>query len=236
MVLDPGFHLPPPTATNTRPPRHDINIDPDTSFIINRTPTRSYASSQRSVSPSFYSRSDTPSTLTPDDPSPPYFSPTSNNTCSDKAFHVLDIKLSIEVTLTDADTSTESVPSIVTPPDWVRGVGFWRYFIAVCIPILLSAFEGSVVSTALPSISHDMGPGPQSSWVATSFLLASIICQPLYGQLADIWGRRHLMMIAVVIFGAGSAVAGLAHHIGVLGSWQGHSGVGIGGGLISLRS
>ena len=49
--------------------------------------------------------------------------------------------------------------------------------------------------------------GPNSSWVATAFLLASIICQPLYGQLADLLGRRRLMMFAVVIFGVGSAIA-----------------------------
>lgn len=93
---------------------------------------------------------------------------------------------------------------------WVRGVGFWRCFTGLCIPILLSAFEGSVVSTALPTISNHLGLGTSSSWVATAFLLASIVCQPLYGQLADIWGRRHLMMFAVVLFGIGSAISAAA--------------------------
>ncbi|KAK0658089.1 major facilitator superfamily domain-containing protein [Cercophora newfieldiana] len=132
----------------------------------------------------------------------------------------------LPLTLTEADISP---PPSTAPPDWVRGVGFWRCFIAVCIPILLSAFEGSVVSTALPTISHDMSLGPHSSWVATSFLLASIVCQPLYGQLADIWGRRHLMMIAVVIFGAGSAVAGLAQEGGSLILGRVVQGLGSGG-------
>ena len=120
------------------------------------------------------------------------------------------------------DVSTDSV-------EWVRGVGFWRCFVAVCVPILLSAFEGSVVSTALPTISQDLQLGPSSSWVATSFLLASIVCQPLYGQLADIWGRRHLMMIAVVVFGAGSAVAGCAGDGGVLTFGRIIQGLGSGG-------
>ncbi|KAK4465060.1 major facilitator superfamily domain-containing protein [Cladorrhinum samala] len=97
-----------------------------------------------------------------------------------------------------------------SPAQWRRGPGFWRCFIAVCVPILLSAFEGSVVSTALPTISAALGLGSNSSWVATAFLLASIVFQPLYGQLADIWGRRHLMMVAVVIFGVGSAISGWA--------------------------
>ncbi|KAK4160228.1 MFS general substrate transporter [Cladorrhinum sp. PSN259] len=95
-------------------------------------------------------------------------------------------------------------------PQWRRGKGFWRCFTAVCVPILLSAFEGSVVSTALPTISSALGLGAKSSWVATAFLLASIVFQPLYGQLADIWGRRRLMMAAVVIFGVGSAISGWA--------------------------
>jgi MFS family permease len=113
--------------------------------------------------------------------------------------------------------------------EWARGVGFWRCFTAICIPILLSAFEGSVVSTALPTISRSLGLGPNSSWVATSFLLASIVFQPLFGQLADIWGRRYLMMVAVVIFGGGSAVAGYAKSCAVLITGRVVQGVGSGG-------
>ncbi|KAK4097156.1 MFS general substrate transporter [Parathielavia hyrcaniae] len=113
--------------------------------------------------------------------------------------------------------------------EWTRGVGFWRCFIGLCIPILLSAFEGSVVSTALPTISRSLSLGPNSSWVATAFLLASIVFQPLYGQLADIWGRRHLMMAAVVIFGAGSAVAGYANNCAVLVFGRIVQGMGSGG-------
>jgi MFS family permease len=47
-------------------------------------------------------------------------------------------------------------------------------------------------------------------------LLASIVFQPLYGQLADVWGRKHLMMAAVVIFGTGSGIAGYANNCAVL--------------------
>ncbi|KAK4176336.1 putative transporter [Triangularia setosa] len=113
--------------------------------------------------------------------------------------------------------------------EWRRGVGFWRCFTAVCIPILLSAFEGSVVSTALPTISNSLSLGSNSSWVATSFLLASIVFQPLYGQLADICGRRPLMMAAVVIFGIGSAISGWANSSAVLILGRVVQGMGSGG-------
>ncbi|KAK0732348.1 hypothetical protein B0T21DRAFT_349370 [Apiosordaria backusii] len=118
----------------------------------------------------------------------------------------------------DSEKEKESRASGATAPaaEWRRGVGFWRCFTAVCIPILLSAFEGSVVSTALPTISNSLDLGSKSSWVATSFLLASIVFQPLYGQLADICGRRPLMMAAVVIFGIGSAISGWANSSAVL--------------------
>ncbi|AEO59483.1 hypothetical protein MYCTH_103794 [Thermothelomyces thermophilus ATCC 42464] len=115
------------------------------------------------------------------------------------------------------------------PEGWVRGAGFWRCFVGLCFPILLSAFEGSVVSTALPTISRSLGLGPNSSWVATAFLLASIVFQPLFGQLADIWGRRHLMMAAVAIFGAGSAIAGYANSCAVLLCGRIVQGIGSGG-------
>lgn len=86
-----------------------------------------------------------------------------------------------------------------------------------------------MVSTALPTISRSLALGPNSSWVATAFLLASIIFQPLFGQLADIWGRRHLMMIAVVIFGTGSAIAGYANNCAVLVFGRIIQGIGSGG-------
>ncbi|KAK4118070.1 MFS general substrate transporter [Parathielavia appendiculata] len=123
---------------------------------------------------------------------------------------------SSSTTLQCAGEKGSSAEITAKPEEWVRGVGFWRCFIGLCIPILLSAFEGSVVSTALPTISRSLSLGPNSSWVATAFLLASIVFQPLYGQLADIWGRRHLMMAAVVIFGAGSGIAGYANNCAVL--------------------
>jgi MFS family permease len=91
---------------------------------------------------------------------------------------------------------------------WSRGPYFWRSFLTICIPLLLSALEGSVTNTALPTISEALSLGNKFSWVATAFLLASTVFQPLYGQLADMWGRKYPMMLAVIFFGAGSAICG----------------------------
>lgn len=86
----------------------------------------------------------------------------------------------------------------------------------MCLPLLLSALEGSVTNTALPTISADLDLGTTFSWVATAYLLASTIFQPLYSQLGDMWGRKIPMMTAVTVFAIGSAVCGAANSGAVL--------------------
>lgn len=112
-----------------------------------------------------------------------------------------------------ADTPT---PPAIAPSKWERTDGFWPSLIAVCTPLLLSALEGSVTNTALPTISDALNLGTVFSWVATAYLLASTVFQPLYGQLGDVWGRKYPMMIAVGVFAVGSGIAGAAHSPGSL--------------------
>ncbi|KAF5853860.1 hypothetical protein GGP41_006677 [Bipolaris sorokiniana] len=89
---------------------------------------------------------------------------------------------------------------------WTRSDGFWRSFIAICIPLLLSALEGSIINTALPTIYEALDLNTKFSWIATAFLLASTVFQPLYSQLGDMWGRKRPMMAAIVVFALGSAI------------------------------
>ncbi|KAF9697648.1 hypothetical protein EKO04_004524 [Ascochyta lentis] len=117
-----------------------------------------------------------------------------------------------------------------TPSEkWTRTKGFWRSFIAMCLPLLLSALEGSVTNTALPTISDALDLGTSFSWVATAFLLASTIFQPMYSQLGDMWGRKAPMMIAVTVFAIGSAVCGVAQSGAVLILGRIIQGLGTGG-------
>ncbi|KAL5118650.1 hypothetical protein ACEQ8H_003501 [Pleosporales sp. CAS-2024a] len=126
-------------------------------------------------------------------------------------------------------TLPPSLPSHTPSQVWVRGEGFWRSFIAICIPLLLSALEGSVTNTALPTISSALDLGTKFSWVATAFLLASTIFQPLYSQLGDVWGRKYPVMIAVAAFAAGSAICGGAQSGSVLILGRIVQGLGTGG-------
>ncbi|KAF2472431.1 MFS general substrate transporter [Lindgomyces ingoldianus] len=121
------------------------------------------------------------------------------------------------------------LPSQTPSQKWTRSHGFWRSFLSICVPLLLSALEGSVTNTALPTISDALNLGTKFSWVATAFLLASTIFQPLYGQLADIWGRKYPMMLAILVFSIGSAVCGWATNGAMMISGRIIQGLGTGG-------
>jgi hypothetical protein len=126
-------------------------------------------------------------------------------------------------------TLPPSLPSCTPSMAWKRGPGFWRSLIAICIPLLLSALEGSVTNTALPTISDALDLGTNFSWVATAFLLASTIFQPVYSQLGDMWGRKYPMMLAVAVFALGSAICGGAQSAAVLTFGRIVQGLGTGG-------
>ncbi|KAF1937799.1 MFS general substrate transporter [Clathrospora elynae] len=126
-------------------------------------------------------------------------------------------------------TVPSDFPCAVLKQEWKRNEGFWASFIAICLPLLLSALEGSVTNTALPTISEALGLGRMFSWVATGFLLASTIFQPLYSQLGDMWGRKIPMVTAVGVFAVGSAICGGANSGAVLVFGRIVQGLGTGG-------
>ncbi|KAJ2354129.1 hypothetical protein H4S02_013206, partial [Coemansia sp. RSA 2611] len=68
----------------------------------------------------------------------------------------------------------------------------------------------------MPAIADQFDAQTSVSWIATGFLLASTAMQPLYGRLSDIFGRIETLMVGLVIFLVGSAVAGAATSIGML--------------------
>ena len=83
-------------------------------------------------------------------------------------------------------------------------------FAALMLVLLLASLDQTIVSTALPTIVGDLGGVSQLSWVVTAYLLASTISAPIYGKLGDLYGRKTVLQIAIVIFLIGSALCGLA--------------------------
>src|SRR5450759_5268406 len=72
--------------------------------------------------------------------------------------------------------------------------------IALLLVTALSSFESTVVSTAMPTIIGELHGLPLYSWVFSIYLLTSTVTLPIYGRLADVYGRRRILMTATAIF------------------------------------
>ena len=97
------------------------------------------------------------------------------------------------------------------------------------LALILAMLDQLVVSTALPRIVGDLGGLNHLSWVVTAYVLASTITTPLYGKLGDLYGRKRLLIAAIVIFLAGSALSGQAHTMDQLIVFRALQGLGAGG-------
>jgi EmrB/QacA subfamily drug resistance transporter len=97
------------------------------------------------------------------------------------------------------------------------------------LTLMIAMLDQLVVSTALPRIVGDLGGLNHLSWVVTAYVLASTITTPLYGKLGDMYGRKRLLVIAIVIFLAGSALSGLSHTMDQLIAFRAVQGLGAGG-------
>ncbi len=102
---------------------------------------------------------------------------------------------------------------------------------ALMLVMLLSALDQTIVSTALPTIVGELGGLDRLSWIVTAYMLASTLVVPLYGKFGDLFGRRTVLQISVVLFLLGSALCGLAQNMPQLIFTRALQGLG-GGGLM----
>ena len=98
---------------------------------------------------------------------------------------------------------------------------------------IMAGVEGTIVSTAQRAIGADLGGLRQLSWIFTGYLLAQAASTPLWGKGSDIFGRRRLFQLSIVVFMVGSVIAGFAPSMLVLIIGRVVQGVGAGG-LFSL--
>jgi EmrB/QacA subfamily drug resistance transporter len=103
----------------------------------------------------------------------------------------------------------------------------------ILLAMFLSALEQTIVAPALPTMGRVFGDVENLSWVVTAYLLACTAMTPLFGKLSDIYGRRRMMLVAIVIFLAGSAACALAPSMGALIAARALQGIG-GGGILPL--
>ncbi|MDW3845459.1 MDR family MFS transporter [Micromonospora aurantiaca] len=95
--------------------------------------------------------------------------------------------------------------------------------------MLLAALDQTIVGTALPTIVGELGGINHYSWVVTAYLLASTASTPLYGKMADLYGRRPVFLFSIGMFLLGSLLAGLSQDMTQLIVTRGVQGLGAGG-------
>ncbi|MCD9143615.1 MDR family MFS transporter [Streptomyces albireticuli] len=96
--------------------------------------------------------------------------------------------------------------------------------------MFVAILSSTIVSNALPEIISDLH-GSQSSytWVVTASLLAMTASTPLWGKLSDLFSKKLLVQIALIVYVAGSVVAGLSQNTGTLIACRVVQGIGVGG-------
>ena len=100
--------------------------------------------------------------------------------------------------------------------------------IALMVTMALSAMDNTIVSTAIPQVVRDLGGFSLFSWVFSSYLLTQTVTIPVYGKLADLWGRKPVLIAGTIIFLAGSALCASAWSMVSLICFRGLQGLGAG--------
>lgn len=103
----------------------------------------------------------------------------------------------------------------------------------VLLCIFLSALDQTVVVPAVPAIAADLNGFGQLAWIVSAYLLTSTAATPIYGKLSDIYGRRALLMPAIVLFAIASALCALAQTLPQLIAARALQGLG-GAGLMAM--
>ncbi len=109
-------------------------------------------------------------------------------------------------------------------------------FTGLLLVMLMAALDQTIVATALPTIVGDLGGLSHISWVVTAYLLAQTAVTPLYGKLGDMYGRKIVLQVGLVVFLIGSALCGLSQSLDELIAFRALQGLGGGGLMVSAQA
>jgi EmrB/QacA subfamily drug resistance transporter len=104
------------------------------------------------------------------------------------------------------------------------------------LAMFMATLDNQIVSTALPTIVGEFGALERFGWVGSAYLLATSAVMPVYGKLGDLFGRKYVMIFAVVLFTIGSLACGLAWSMDSLIAARVLQGLGGGGIMVSIFS
>ncbi|MFC0628144.1 MDR family MFS transporter [Kribbella deserti] len=88
--------------------------------------------------------------------------------------------------------------------------------LAVMLSVGLVAIDATILATAVPSVVEDLGGFTQFPWLFSIYLLAQAVSVPIYGKLADLRGRKPIMLLGIGLFVLGSVLCGFAWNMASL--------------------
>ncbi|UUU26034.1 MFS transporter [Streptomyces sp. DSM 40750] len=136
----------------------------------------------------------------------------------------------------DEPTSTPATPPPTDGPPQPGPRRVRLVFSALLLALLLAAQEQMVVATALPEIVGELHGGDRMSWAITAYLLTATVGLPVYGRFGDLYGRKGVFQFALVVFVAGSALAGFSRTMDQFIAFRALQGVGAGGLMIGVQA
>ena len=128
----------------------------------------------------------------------------------------------------DVSDAPPLAPPVPLSPDEVRTI-----LMSLLLTMFLAALDQTIVATALPTIGRQFNDVSSLSWVITSYLLASTAVAPVFGTLSDIYGRRVMITVSLVLFTVGSILCAVAPNMPILIVARGLQGLG-GGGIMPV--
>ncbi|WP_099223240.1 LM6179_1298 family efflux MFS transporter [Listeria costaricensis] len=108
--------------------------------------------------------------------------------------------------------------------------------VAVFVATFMAAIEGTIVSTAMPTIVSQLNGIELMNWIFSIYLLTSSVTVPIYGKLSDLYGRKIIFIVATIIFIVGSSLSGFADNMWQLILFRAIQGIGAGGILPSTMT
>lgn len=110
-----------------------------------------------------------------------------------------------------------------------RGTRRGLILLSLILSMGLAALDSTIVSTALPTIVGELGGFAQFSWVFSLYLLTQTAAIPIYGRLADMYGRKPTLIFSIILFMTGSVLCGLSQSMTALIVFRALQGIGAGG-------
>jgi MFS family permease len=105
---------------------------------------------------------------------------------------------------------TSATQQSATPPQKLSGTAAALIMTPLCLSVTLSSLDLTIITPAMPAIVGSFRSVSGYIWVGGAFILANTAITPVWGSVADIWGRKPIILIALALFMGGSLLCAVA--------------------------